>query len=78
MKDESSDNEEVKLKGYDISPDSNTMWSLKILSEHLMNALRAVVEYYPGLQRLSHNVEFNEPYQELIHRKSQLSQYKDN
>lgn len=62
VKDKTSDNEDDKLKDFDISPDSSVTWSLKILSEPLMNALRAVVEYYPGLQLLSHNAEFNEPY----------------
>ncbi|KAH7350607.1 P-loop containing nucleoside triphosphate hydrolase protein [Rhexocercosporidium sp. MPI-PUGE-AT-0058] len=73
-----TDTEDLKLKDFDISPESNTTWSLKILSEYLMNALRAVVEYYPGLQLLSHDVEFNEPYKELIHHMDQLDRYKDN
>jgi hypothetical protein len=79
-KDKSQDTEDVKLKlkDFDVSPESNTTWSLKILSEHLMNALRAVVEYYPGLQLLSHAVEFNEPYKELIHHMDELEHYKDN
>jgi hypothetical protein len=79
-KDKSQDTEDVKLKlkDFDVSPESNTTWSLKILSEHLMNALRAVVEYYLGLQLLSHAVEFNEPYKELIHHMDELEHYKDN
>jgi hypothetical protein len=80
LKDKSQDTEDVKLKpkDFDVSPESNTTWSLKILSEHLMNALRAIVEYYPGLQLLSHAVEFTEPYRELIHHMDELECYKDN
>jgi hypothetical protein len=79
-KDKSQDTEDVKLKlkDFDVSPENNTTWLLKILSEYLMNALRAVVEYYPGLQLLSHAVEFNEPYKELIHHMDELEKYKDN
>jgi flagellar biosynthesis GTPase FlhF len=78
LKDKNLDAEDEKLKDFDISPESTTTWSLKILSEYLMNALRAVVEYYPGLQLLSHDVEFEEPYRELIHHMDQLEHYKDN
>ncbi|KAH7420153.1 P-loop containing nucleoside triphosphate hydrolase protein [Cadophora sp. MPI-SDFR-AT-0126] len=71
------DNEDVKLKDFDISPEANTTWSLRIVSEHLMNALRAVVDYYPGLQLFSHDIRFDEPYKELIHHMVQLEKYKD-
>lgn len=76
-----SDDIDTKLKDFDIPPDNNTnntMWSLKLLSQHLMNALRAVVEYYSGLQLLSHNFEVLEPYKELIHHMPLLSGYRDN
>ncbi|PVH80535.1 hypothetical protein DL98DRAFT_532071 [Cadophora sp. DSE1049] len=63
---------------FDISPETNTTWSLRIVSGHLMNALRAVVDYYPGLQLLSQDIQFNEPYKELIHHMEQLDEYKDN
>lgn len=51
---------------------------LRILSPKLINALRAVVDYYPGQSLLGDSIEFPEPYPFLVHHRHQLAEYKSN
>jgi hypothetical protein len=50
----------------------------RIHSAKLINALRAVVDYYPGQDLLGDVVEFNEPFCFLVHHWDKLEQYKSN
>ncbi|KAI1758918.1 P-loop containing nucleoside triphosphate hydrolase protein [Hypoxylon sp. FL1150] len=50
--------------------------SLVINSVHLINALKAVVGYYPGTSFLGDSVKIQAPYQVLIHHREQLARYK--
>ncbi|EXJ74892.1 uncharacterized protein A1O5_01588 [Cladophialophora psammophila CBS 110553] len=49
-----------------------------IYSSKLINALRAVIDYYPGQDLLGDVVEFNEPFIFLVHHWDKLEQYKTN
>lgn len=52
------------------------MSTVRILSSKLINALRAVVDYYPGQNLLGDTVEIQEPYRFLILHRDQLEKYK--
>ncbi|KAH0563422.1 hypothetical protein GP486_002012 [Trichoglossum hirsutum] len=51
---------------------------VKINSPLLVNALRAVVSYYPGSNLLEEPLTFSEPYRMLVHYRNDLKAYKDN
>ncbi|KAE9375264.1 P-loop containing nucleoside triphosphate hydrolase protein [Stipitochalara longipes BDJ] len=51
---------------------------VKINSPLLVNALRAVVSYYPGSSLLEEPLTIEEPYQLLVHHRKDLEAYKDN
>lgn len=48
-----------------------------IYSEHLINALRAVVRYYPHISLNGKTVQVNAPYRLLYHHRRELSEYRD-
>jgi len=50
---------------------------IRIHSLKLINALRAVVEYYPDQDLLGETVEFRGPFRFIYHHKDKLLQYKD-
>ncbi|KAI0853312.1 P-loop containing nucleoside triphosphate hydrolase protein [Daldinia vernicosa] len=52
--------------------------SMVINSIHLINALRAVVEYYPNTSLLGDTVTINAPYHMLAHHQAALARYKIN
>ncbi|KAI1657575.1 P-loop containing nucleoside triphosphate hydrolase protein [Daldinia decipiens] len=52
--------------------------SMVINSIHLINALRAVVEYYPDTSLLGDTVTINAPYHMLVHHQAALARYKIN
>ncbi|XXH03012.1 hypothetical protein Hte_009402 [Hypoxylon texense] len=53
--------------------------SMVINSIHLVNALKAVVGYYPGVSFLSNTTaQIRAPYQVLVHHRSELARYKVN
>ncbi|KAG9242578.1 hypothetical protein BJ878DRAFT_163156 [Calycina marina] len=49
---------------------------LKIRSKKLLNALKAVVKYYPGQTLLGDEVSFPEPFHLLMHHRAELEEYK--
>ena len=49
---------------------------VNIHSQKLVNALRAVVEYYPGLSLLGNYISIPEPYELLIYHRAELIKYK--
>lgn len=49
-----------------------------IYSEHLINALRAVVRYYPTVNLNGKTVHINAPYRILYHHRRELLEYRDN
>ncbi|KAL7901918.1 P-loop containing nucleoside triphosphate hydrolase protein [Trichoderma sp. SZMC 28014] len=49
-----------------------------IYSEHLINALRAVVRYYPTISLNGKSVSINAPYRMLYHHRCELLEYRDN
>ncbi|RFU76758.1 tob3 member of aaa-atpase family [Trichoderma arundinaceum] len=49
-----------------------------IYSEHLINALRAVVRYYPHISLNGKTIQINAPYRVLYHHRRELSEYRDN
>lgn len=51
---------------------------VKINSPLLINALRAVVSYYPGSSLLEEPLTIEEPYQLLVHHRKDLEEYKNN
>lgn len=51
---------------------------VKINSPLLINALRAVVSYYPGSSLLEEPLTFESPYRLLVHYRKDLEAYKDN
>ncbi|KAI0533647.1 P-loop containing nucleoside triphosphate hydrolase protein [Xylaria digitata] len=51
--------------------------TMVIRSRHLINALAAVVEYYPGISFTADEVKIQAPYYVLIHHRSALELYKD-
>ncbi|TAQ90526.1 hypothetical protein B7494_g1089 [Chlorociboria aeruginascens] len=50
--------------------------TLRIRSRKLLNALRAVVRYYPGQTLLGDTVSFSEPFKLLVHHRTELEAYK--
>ncbi|KAI0377552.1 P-loop containing nucleoside triphosphate hydrolase protein [Hypomontagnella monticulosa] len=50
--------------------------SMIINSIHLINALRAVVGYYPGTSFLGDSVKINAPYYVLVHHRAALARFK--
>ncbi|KAM0262910.1 hypothetical protein ACHAQJ_001503 [Trichoderma viride] len=52
--------------------------SMVIYSEHLINALRAVVRYYPHFGLNGKTVHINAPYRVLYHHRRELSEYREN
>lgn len=50
--------------------------TLRIRSRKLLNALKAVVKYYPGQTLLGDTVSFSEPFQLLVHHRAELEEYK--
>ncbi|KAI0598477.1 P-loop containing nucleoside triphosphate hydrolase protein [Biscogniauxia sp. FL1348] len=51
--------------------------AMVINSPHLINALKAVVGYYPGISFLGDNVRIMAPYRVLVHHRAALELYKD-
>ena len=51
---------------------------IRIVSTKLLNVLRSIVDYYPGLDLSDDTIEFYEPFQFLVHHLDKLRQYKDN
>lgn len=51
---------------------------IRIHSPKLINALRAVVSYYPGQDLLGDTVEFLNPFRFIFHHRAQLEEYKSN
>jgi len=51
---------------------------IRIHSPRLINALRAVVQYYPGQELTGETVEFEEPFRFLVHHRKELERYKFN
>lgn len=51
---------------------------LKIHSLHLINALRQVIRYYPGLNFSGVPVTIREPFMSLVHYMKELEEYKTN
>ncbi|KAI5921080.1 P-loop containing nucleoside triphosphate hydrolase protein [Camillea tinctor] len=51
--------------------------AMVINSPHLINALKAVVGYYPGISLLGDNVKIMAPYQVLFHHRTALELYKN-
>ncbi|KAH6609358.1 tob3 member of aaa-atpase family [Trichoderma cornu-damae] len=49
-----------------------------IYSEHLVNALRAVIRYYPHNMLNGKTIQINAPYRVLYHHRRELSEYRDN
>ncbi|KAL7811886.1 hypothetical protein V8C26DRAFT_215244 [Trichoderma gracile] len=49
-----------------------------IYSEYLINALRAVVRYYPNLNLGGKSVQITAPYRVLYHHRQELSDYREN
>jgi hypothetical protein len=49
---------------------------VRIISSKLVNALRAVVDYYPGQILVGDNIEVDEPFRFLLHHRQKLAQYK--
>ncbi|KAM3073696.1 hypothetical protein ACMFMG_004420 [Clarireedia jacksonii] len=50
---------------------------LIIHSQHIMKALRTIVEYYPGQSLLGDTISVKEPYGILVHYRKELQEYKD-
>ncbi|KAL4730640.1 hypothetical protein ACLX1H_002678 [Fusarium chlamydosporum] len=50
---------------------------MNIHSVHLINALKAVVTYYPKFSLEGKTIEIDSPYQVLYHHRQELSHYKD-
>ena len=50
--------------------------TLRIRSQKLLNALRAVVKYYPKQTLLGDSVTFSEPFALLMHHRAELEEYK--
>ncbi|KFA53681.1 hypothetical protein S40293_03868 [Stachybotrys chartarum IBT 40293] len=51
---------------------------MTVLSAHLVNALRAVVKYYPGLNLGEQSISFDAPYEALFHHRRELAVFRDN
>ncbi|KAK0762259.1 hypothetical protein N5P37_005064 [Trichoderma harzianum] len=49
-----------------------------IYSNHLLNALRAVIRYYPNINLNGKSVQISAPYRVLYHHRYELSEYRDN
>lgn len=49
-----------------------------IHSEHLINAIRATVKYYPGVHLGGNTISINSPYRMLYHHRRELVEYRDN
>ncbi|KAI0178526.1 P-loop containing nucleoside triphosphate hydrolase protein [Hypoxylon sp. FL1284] len=69
---ETSDDEDSEMK---ITQVEKT--SMVIRSIHLVNALKAVVGYYPGASFVDDVVSINAPYVVLYHHREELAHYKD-
>lgn len=54
----------------------NVKTEIKIYSLHLINVLRDIVQYWPGLNLLDHPVVIEEPYAVLIHHLNALEAYR--
>jgi len=54
------------------------MTKIKIYSLPLINVLRDIVQYWPGLNLLNHPVVMAEPYEALVHHMEALKAYKSN
>ncbi|OTB17221.1 hypothetical protein K445DRAFT_315859 [Daldinia sp. EC12] len=71
-----------RRRDHDKSPGINIVQvekkSMVIHSAHLINALRAVVEYYPDTSLLGDTVTINAPYHILAHHQAALARYKTN
>lgn len=65
-----NDNEESEMK---IAKVEKTTMVIK--SIHLINALKAIVGYYPGISFLGESVKINAPYQVLVHHRDELARY---
>ena len=50
--------------------------TMVINSAYLINALKAVVGYYPGFSFIGSSVHINAPYQVLVHNRAALARYK--
>jgi hypothetical protein len=57
---------------------TNRGTEIKINSSLLINALRAVVSYYPGFSLLEEPSTFQSPYKLLVHHRKDLEAYKEN
>jgi hypothetical protein len=51
--------------------------TVEIHSEHLTNALRAVIKYYPGLHAIEAPFRVESPYKVLYHHRQELTEYRD-
>lgn len=61
-----------------INSDALKSTRMVINSQHLKNALAAVVSYYPGVDFLNKRVSIAAPYQVLVHHMKELEVYKQN
>jgi hypothetical protein len=66
------------LRNYTPLGGKNVETKIKIYSLHLINVLRDIVQYWPGLNLLDHPVVIEEPYAVLIHHLDALEAYKSN
>jgi AAA+ superfamily predicted ATPase len=62
----------TRSSSFDLSPPT-----LFVMSKHLINAISAVVRYYPGLSLTSGSLEVKSPYRFLYHHREQLAHYRD-
>lgn len=62
--------------GDDIQRSSHVETTMVIWSRHLINALAAVVEYWPDVSFTGKNVRIDAPYHMLVHHSKALEQYK--
>jgi hypothetical protein len=58
--------------------EKNTTTKIKIYSLYVINVLRDIVQYWPGLNLLGHPMVIQEPYAVLIHHLDALEAYKSN
>ncbi|KAI1375462.1 P-loop containing nucleoside triphosphate hydrolase protein [Hypoxylon crocopeplum] len=63
------ENEAIRIANIEVT-------SMVINSVHLINALKAVVGYYPGKSFLGDSVTISAPYQVLVHNSGSLARYK--
>ncbi|KAK1994843.1 ATPase [Colletotrichum falcatum] len=61
---------------FNVKPARVTRTYMVIHSEHLINALRAVVAYYPNVDLLGDKVAIESPYRVIVHHREALKRYR--